>query len=466
MNTILVDEISLNNVIYNYFSNGVFDDIIKKCLSNYIGTDYIDKYFEEISLESNLNIFNLISDNIQVQLEENIYKRFENFFNKKYDNELNKFINNKLNNPINNNGKSDLDDIINKIKLENSKKFDENIFNLDKKFKDEIESQIKDYNGKMKSKLDNYKRVLNKDMYSEYNSINLNVSALDYYTSTIKQYNDNLKQNQIVFEEDKLKMTILIDKLIDKNNILEKNNLELIEQNKKIMINYNDLINNNNKENIIKNIEHENKNIIKKDIDIIKICEDIICQKKHKNDDDIILALKIQNEYINFQLEFETKIEREMFNMGCKLNKFEKSLQNFSDNKCDNSKNYFLDVKVSNNKILNYFELIEEKISINDNIINNLEKNNFEINEFINCHSKKIEDIYKKVTDIKINDTKENFDKFDKIKIKLDKLSKNNKNLVLNNNNIMKRIEYFDNFFINLEKSTSNQIPYRGDVVK
>jgi len=47
------------------------------------------------------------------------------------------------------------------------------------------------------------------------------------------------------------------------------------------MINYNDLINNNNKENIIKNIEHENKNIIKKDIDIIKICEDIICQKKN-----------------------------------------------------------------------------------------------------------------------------------------------------------------------------------------
>jgi len=52
-------------------------------LSEYVKTDYIDNYLNEISFESNENIFNLISDNIQVQIEDGIHKKIEFLFEKK-----------------------------------------------------------------------------------------------------------------------------------------------------------------------------------------------------------------------------------------------------------------------------------------------------------------------------------------------------------------------------------------------
>jgi len=63
----------------------------------------------------------------------------------------------------------------------------------------------------------------------------------------------------------------------------------------------------------------------------------------------------------------------------------------------------------------------------------------------------------------KINDS---FENFNHIKQKLLNIIKNNNNLVNNNNELTKRIEYLDSLMTNLlDKSTSNQIPHRGDVV-
>jgi len=72
---ILVDEITLTNVLSNFLMTGSFDNIIKKCLNEYTKTDYIDHYLNDISLESNENVFNLLSDNIQIQIEDGIHKK-------------------------------------------------------------------------------------------------------------------------------------------------------------------------------------------------------------------------------------------------------------------------------------------------------------------------------------------------------------------------------------------------------
>jgi len=114
---------------------------------------------------------------------------------KKYNNEFSKFFEKTLYN--NEFFKNNFD----KLKIENNKKIEENINKINEKFKDNIENQIKEYNVKMRSKLENYKRILNKDMFVEYNNLNLNLSMLDHHIHSIEKYENNFKSEQIKFEE-------------------------------------------------------------------------------------------------------------------------------------------------------------------------------------------------------------------------------------------------------------------------
>jgi len=164
----------------------------------------------------------------------------------------------------------------------------------------------------MKSKLDNYKRLLNKDMFVEYNNINLNLSMLDHHIHSIKKYENDFEQKQIKFEEKYNNLNNIINKLIIENNNLINDNKIIIEKNNNFSINFDKIIiENKNLTDIINNdknkYKNENDNILKPN--------------------DFIKTLKIQDELINVQLKFENKIEKNFFNLEFDIQNIENKIK-------------------------------------------------------------------------------------------------------------------------------------------
>jgi len=256
---------------------------------------------------------------------------------------------------------------------------------------------------------------------------------------------------RIILNLNKLNLKKIIKIL---NNQIEK----LILENKNLTDNYRIVVEKN--ENILKDLK---ENIVLDDKNNKKIKNN---NKDNNESDNLITMLQIQDQLLNIQLDFENKIERKNFMIELNIKKIEDKINKFENKDIiQKSNTNFLDIKISNEKIIKYFDLIEEKIinieEIIDNYNENINKININKNDSIEKIKIDLSDYTKKIE--KINDS---FESFNNIKQKLLNIIKNNNSLVNNNNELTKRIEYLDSLMTNLlDKSTSNQIPHRGDVV-
>jgi len=72
--------------------------------------------------------------------------------------------------------------------------------------------------------------------------------------------------------------------------------------------------------------------------------------------------LQIQDQLLNIQLDFENKIEKKNFTIELNIKKIEDKINKFENKDIiQKSNTNFLDIKISNEKIIKYFNLIEKK---------------------------------------------------------------------------------------------------------
>jgi len=220
-NPLLVDDITFNKILTDKINDGFLESILDKILINKITKVGLDNYLNRILPYE--NAFEMFQTKILERICDHDLdkKKIDSLFKSKYEAEINKQISKQIINIP-----SYFKKICEELSNSKTKEIDNHIQTEGVKFKLVIENLIKDYNNKMKNNLGNYKKILDRDMFEEYNNINLHISALENYNYYIKQHEKKLEN-------------LVMEKIEKEDSILKKYNeilCVLDEKKKKISI--------------------------------------------------------------------------------------------------------------------------------------------------------------------------------------------------------------------------------------